>query len=68
MVGFNTVRPGIYVLFSKLSGPLGMVTIASVKINRPVFGRHTELHGYLCLIFLFFSNNTNSESLEIETN
>lgn len=50
MAGFNnTVRTSIYVLFSKLSGSLGMMTIASVKINRPLFGGHTEMLGQLLL-------------------
>lgn len=31
----NTLRPCIYVLFSKLLGPLGMVTIARVKRDNP---------------------------------
>lgn len=31
----NTLRPCIYVLFSKLLGPLGMVTVARVKRDNP---------------------------------
>lgn len=69
MAGFSNARLPVYVGFSKLSGPLGMVTIASVRIHRPVSGRYIELPILLVLLWVFPppSYNINSESQETET-
>lgn len=55
----STVRVPIYDLYSKLSGPLGMVTIASVKVRRPVSRRHIELSVQLVLLPHTLLNNRN---------